>query len=267
MLLRPTVAVKSLRVAVPAIALKALFISLGLEFMPLNPLVGSVIAGAIFVMGFVLAGLITDYKEAERMPSEIRTSLDRIWTEAKLFHISKREFDIEQVRKQLLTILRSFLGGVEKTKGYSDLRPCIESIDNLSSLLNMMEQLGASPLVVNRLKDGRENLLRNVLRVYYIQRTMYLPSARFLAEVLMTGMLALLLFIQISGGVESLIQFGIIAYFIVYLRYLTYALDTPFQQGERTQDDVSLFLLKDYENKLANDHVVEQPASSVAVTG
>ncbi|MEM1947151.1 MAG: hypothetical protein QXY84_00525 [Candidatus Caldarchaeum sp.] len=262
MMLRPSVALKAFRIAVPAIALKALVIVLGLEFMPLNPLIGSVIAGAIFVMGFVLGGLIADYKEAERMPSEIRAALDRIWTETKLFHLSKRDFDIEHVRRQLLAILRSFLVGVEKTRGYGDLRSCIESIDNLSSLVAEMEKQGAPPFLLGRVKDGRENLLRNVLRIYYIQRTVYLPSARFLAEVLMIGAVGLLLFVQISGVIESLVQFGIITYFIVYLRYLSYALDTPFRQGERTQDDVSLFLLKDYEQKLATDHVVEPLATA-----
>ncbi|MCS7138147.1 MAG: hypothetical protein NZ941_07250, partial [Candidatus Caldarchaeum sp.] len=115
---------------------------------------------------------------------------------------------------------------------------------------------------VSRVKDGRENLLRNVLRIYYIQRTVYLPSARFLAEVLMVGVITLLLFVESGLQIESFLQFSIITYFIIYLRFLTYALDTPFRQGERTQDDISLFLLKEYQNKLAGEQP-EVPVLSV----
>ncbi|MEM1965087.1 MAG: hypothetical protein QXH12_03125 [Candidatus Caldarchaeum sp.] len=251
MLLGSTVPLKALRITVPAIVLKALAFMAGLEFMTFNPLVGSVVAGAIFVMGFVLAGVISDYKEAEKMPGELRSVLDRIWTEARLLHMSKPEFDVEQVRLRLLKILRSFIEGVEQKRGYSGLEPCVESVEGLSDTIAEMEKVGAAPIAISRVKDGRENLLKNILRIYYMQRTVYLPSARILSEVLMLGVILMLIFVKSQSLVETLLMFSVITYFIVYLRYLTYTLDTPFRQGERTQDDVSLFLLKEFEKKLA----------------
>ncbi|MCS7133274.1 MAG: hypothetical protein NZ921_00535 [Candidatus Caldarchaeum sp.] len=260
--MRPAVALKAVKVAIPVLVLKTAVAFAGLEFMSLNPLVGSIVAGTIFVMGFVLAGVISDYKEAERMPGEIRSALDRIWTEARLLYTTNRSFDIEAVRKRLLKIVESFLDGVERSSGFANLKPCIESVDDLTTVISDMEKAGAPPALVSRVKEGRENLLRNVLRIYYIQRTVYLPSARFLAEFLMVGVITLLLFVESGLQIESFLQFGIITYLIIYLRFLTYALDTPFRQGERTQDDISLFLLKEYENKLAGERP-EVPVLSV----
>lgn len=262
MLLRPSVALKAMRIAAPVIVLKIVVALAGLEFMSLNPLIGSAVAGAIFVMGFVLAGLISDYKEAERLPAEIRSALDRIWTEARLLHTMNQSFKVEEVRQRLLKILDSFLRGVEQSSGFANLKPCIESIEDLATVVSDMEKSGVPPAVVSRVKDGRENLLRNVLRVYYIQRTVYLPSARFLAEFLMVGVITLLTFVESNLLLESFFQFGIITYFIIYLRYLTYALDTPFRQGERTQDDISLFLLKEYRDKLAMERAVVSVVSA-----
>ncbi|MEM2096227.1 MAG: hypothetical protein QXX19_07520 [Candidatus Caldarchaeum sp.] len=253
MLFRAVVAKRALKVALPALVLKTVVALLGYEFMPLNPLVGSIVAGSIFVMGFVLAGLISDYKEAERIPGEMLSALDRIWTEARLLHSSRKDFDVERLRNTLLGIIDSFITGVEKKRGYSNLQPCIEAVNNLSWLAAEMERAEAPAPSIARVKDGRENLLKQVMRVYYIQRTVYLPSARVLAEFLTISVVVLLTFVKLQSLAESIITFAVISYFIIYLRYLTYALDTPFQQGERTMDDVSLFLLKEYKRRLASE--------------
>ncbi|MEA2863344.1 MAG: hypothetical protein QOC84_1300 [Bradyrhizobium sp.] len=47
----------------------------GLEFLQLNALLTSGIGGAIFIIGFLLSGILADYKEAERVPAEIRTTI------------------------------------------------------------------------------------------------------------------------------------------------------------------------------------------------
>jgi hypothetical protein len=36
------------------------------------------IGGAIFIIGFLLSGILADYKEAERIPAEIRTAMEAI---------------------------------------------------------------------------------------------------------------------------------------------------------------------------------------------
>ena len=49
-----------------------------LEFLQLNALLTSGIGGAIFIIGFLLSGILADYKEAERIPAEIRTAMEAI---------------------------------------------------------------------------------------------------------------------------------------------------------------------------------------------
>ncbi|HEX4710564.1 hypothetical protein, partial [Phenylobacterium sp.] len=67
-----------LPVIVALVLLKAGVHYLGWEFMPLDGLVPSLIAGSIFLIGFLLAQVLGDYREAERMPAEIRTALEAI---------------------------------------------------------------------------------------------------------------------------------------------------------------------------------------------
>ena len=50
----------------------------GLEFLQLNAQLTSGIGGTIFIIGFLLSGILADYKEAERIPAEIRTAMEAI---------------------------------------------------------------------------------------------------------------------------------------------------------------------------------------------
>ena len=57
---------------------------LGYEVMELNALFTSLVAGTIFLIGFLISGVLSDYKESEKIPSElaasIKTLLDDTYT-------------------------------------------------------------------------------------------------------------------------------------------------------------------------------------------
>ena len=54
---------------------------LGWEFIPkeLTAFFPSILTGIIFILGFLLAGVVTDYKESEKIPNEMVGSLYAIW--------------------------------------------------------------------------------------------------------------------------------------------------------------------------------------------
>jgi uncharacterized membrane protein len=59
--------------------------------------------------------------------------------------------------------------------------------------------------------------------------------------------LALLLVTKLGGLAESLITLGFLSFFFLYLLRLLTVIDTSFKVGqERTEDDVSLFLLTEF---------------------
>jgi len=74
------------------------------------------------------------------------------------------------------------------------------------------------------------------------------PSA-FLTYAI-TGVLiilVMLMFTDMGGQLESLVTLGFLAFFFVYLLRILNVIDKPFKVGkERTDDDVSLFLLTEF---------------------
>jgi hypothetical protein len=60
----------------------------------------------------------------------------------------------------------------------------------------------------------------------------------------------LMLFIKSEGTPESTVIFGVISYLLLYVARLIQIIEQPFREGHQSQDDVSLFLLHEFEEKL-----------------
>jgi hypothetical protein len=100
---------------------------------------------------------------------------------------------------------------------------------------------------VIRLRAEQAGLRKSILRVYHIQREQFLPSAKAMITTIVVVILALLLVTKLGGLTESLITLGFLSFFFLYLLRLLNVIDTPFKVGqERTDDDVSLFLLTEF---------------------
>jgi hypothetical protein len=222
----------------------------GFEFLAVNTLFSSAIGGAVFIVGFLLAGIIADYKEAEKVPAELRASLENIVEEGRIFQLTKREFDERKMRATALGIIKDFFRGLSHEGNHNDLQPCLRSVDSLSDSFLEMERLGMPPNYVTRLKTEQGNLRRIVLRVYHMQRTQFIPSAHFLAMSLVGLVILLMLFIKTEGTPESTVIFAVISYLFLYVARLIQIIEKPFREGHQSQDDVSLFLLHEFENKI-----------------
>ena len=83
--------------------------------------------------------------------------------------------------------------------------------------------------------------------MYHIQREEFLPSAKAMITSLVAIILGMLMFTDMGGRVESLVTLGFLAFFFVYLLRIIDVISKPFKVGrERTDDDVSLFLLTEF---------------------
>src|SRR4030042_3475169 len=71
------------------IVLKLIAHWFGWEIISLNPLFSGIVAANVFLMGFLLSGVLNDYKESERLPGELVTSIESIVEEAVTIYKGK----------------------------------------------------------------------------------------------------------------------------------------------------------------------------------
>ena len=212
------------------------------EFITLNPLYTSVVAGGIFVIGLIVAGTLADYKESEKMPAEIAAALANINQDATGMKEANEEFDLVRLRKDLVNVVTTF----KEDLGDGNSRTCLVAINELTTSFVALERLGVPPPSLVRLRQEQGALRRAVLRIYHIQDTEFLPSAYILIETVVLLIIAALVFTKVDALHESVVILVVIAYFFVYLVRLLKIMDTPFRVRQQTGDEVSLFLINEF---------------------
>jgi hypothetical protein len=241
-------------VAVVVLALSAAKVGVhaaGAEFLTLNTLLTSGIAGAIFIIGFLLSAILADYKEAERIPAELRVALEAINSDVQIFAVIAKDADAAarcaDISARVIDLLRSGLG---HDGGHANLAPVVAEIGKFSALFASLEVQVIPSNAVVRLRNAQDSLRRSVLRIYHIQRVQFVPSVHVLVHTLVIAIILLLLFLKTEGSPESALMFGFISYMFVYALYLVRLLEQPFMKDHSTFDDVSLFLLSEFREGL-----------------
>ena len=139
-------------------AIKAAIHRLGLEFLGLNPLFTSAIAGAIFIIGFLLSSVLSDYKEAERMPTDIRVALEAIHDDVTCFGADRREVDVGALRTTLSKIVLTLRESLGDAGNHADMVPVLAEIDKLPAVFSALEKLGLPANYIVRLRSAQDIL-------------------------------------------------------------------------------------------------------------
>lgn len=222
----------------------------GFEFLELNRLLTSGIGGAIFIIGFLLSSILADYKEAERIPADIRTSIEAIDGDLESFAVINKDFDLIATRRVLIDTIDKLRTGLGHASDHKNIPPVLDEIGKLTPIFGRLEGLGMAANFVVRLRSTQDVIRRAVLRIYQIQRVEFVPSVHVLVQTLVAAIVMMMLFLKTEGDPASAIMFGFISYMFVYALYLVRLLEQPFAKGHGSVDDVSFFLLDELEAKL-----------------
>lgn len=228
------------------LAAKAVISALSLEFISISPLFTSVLGGGVFVLGLIVAGTLADYKEAERVPSELTAALTNIHDDCAAFEQAFPDLDLGRLKDTLVRIVRSFHVDLGDPRSVEAL----DAIDDLNTTFLEMDAIGVPATYTSRLRNEQGALRRSVLRVYHVQRTEFLPSAYLLIQAIVAIIITVLAFMEIEPTYEAFIIIGFISFFFISLLRLLRIMDRPFHVEERTKDDVSLFLLRRFVERL-----------------
>lgn len=224
------------------VATKLVIHFLGLEVISINPLFSGIIAANVFLMGFLLNGVLTDFKESERLPGELAASLETLAQEVNGIKLAKPEADISSFLLQLSLISQNIMIWFQKKHRSSAL---LEDLNALTPHIAIMEQWTQATLVA-RLKQEQSNLRRLIIRIHTIRDTSFISSGYLLADIITVFLCLGLILVKIEPFYESLFFVIIISYFIIFLLMLIRDLDNPFgYYNHSSGEDVPLKPIED----------------------
>lgn len=221
---------------------------LGYEWISVNPLFSGIVAANVFLMGFLLSGVLTDYKESERLPGELSACLENLAQEVSAIRIAKPEAEIGPCLVLLSELSEDLLTWFHKKHRTAEL---LDHVNALTPHFAVMEQWAQATLVA-RLKQEQANLRRTLIRIHTIRETSFISAGYMLADIVTTLLCVGLILAKIEPFYESLFFVCIISYLMIFLLMLIRDLDNPFGYYEGySVADVSLKPLEDTTHRLA----------------
>lgn len=258
----PLLALRSLPVVAGVVLVKLAFELTGTTPLKPNPLLSGVVAATVFLVGFLLAGTVSDYKESERLPGDLAATLETIADECLIAHASPGTPAAAQAVATLRDVAVAIDDWVHRRRALDDVLVLIRSLNGPFLALTPL----TLPGFVARLKSEQAALRRMVLRIDTIRSTSFVAAGYTITEI--TGVLLMLGLVlsDLGGLAESLFFTGMIALLLTYMVLLVRDLDDPFRydHGVEGSADVSLAPLRAVAARLDGELV--RMAATPAVT-
>lgn len=243
------IAFKIMPLVVLIAVLKFLSHKFGFEIMELNALFTSLVAGTIFLIGFLISGVLSDYKESEKLPSELSATMKSLLDDTYTIYKGKNSdtaLKFIEFQKSFISSLIDWFYKKERTN----------SILNKVSLMNdffvEFDKEGIQPNYIIKMKTEQNNIRRMVLRIDTVRDTEFVSSAYAIVQVMGLLIAFGLLIIEIGTFYSSLFFTLLVTFLISYMFLLIKDLDNPFDYSTKGESgtEISLKPIHDLETAL-----------------
>ncbi len=207
------------------------------EVLTPNPLFSALVASEVFLLGFLLNGVLTDYKEGEKLPGELAAALECLALEVQGLGLQQPEAEVQGTLTLLADFSESLLTWMQEAGATLLL---LERLDTLQLSIERLSLWNPAPLQARLLLE-LAHIRRGVQRIDVIRSTTFVPSVYGVAYI-GTGVLTVgLVLSRIEPFAESLFFIGVISLLLIKLLLLITDLDNPFGAGQaRSVENVSL---------------------------
>lgn len=215
--------------------------------MELNALFTSLVAGTIFLIGFLLTGVLSDYKESEKIPSELTASLKSLFDDAYTIYKSKNSATARQFlefQKSFANSLMAWFHRKERTKSILD------KIGVMNDFFIQIDKEGVAAPYVVKMKNEQNSIRKMIMRIDTVRDTDFIGSAYAIVEAMGFLTSAGLIVMKIEPFYASLFFTLLVTFLIAYMVFLIRDLDNPFDYGVNGESgtEISLKPLRDYES-------------------
>lgn len=224
---------------------------LNYDLLSLTNLITAFISGAIFTIAIIFAGVLTDFKESEKIPGEITTSIRTLYSDLTLVHVPDKEI-IPRMQGKVLHLLVTINTNFRNNAW--DLQKMDRAIDDFVEDISRLVDMGVPPQYTVKLKNEIGTIDRLSHRIKTIAETSFIPAAYAISELAAAGVILLLLFVKLDPLYEGLALFAVLCMLMAALLLLIKDMDNPFEVGQGSHADVDLFLLWDLERDLVQKH-------------
>lgn len=219
--------------------LKILSHKFDFEVIELNALFTSLIAGTIFLIGFLISGVLSDYKESEKLPSELSASIKTLYDDAYTVYKSKNSQNALQFIEFQKLFAHSLMDWFYKRESTASI---LEKISQINDFLAELDNEGIQAGYIIKMKNEQNNIRKMILRIDTIRETNFIGSAYAILEAMGFLIAFCLIIIKIDPFYASLFFSLLVTFLISYMFLLIKDLDNPFDYAENGESGTEISL-------------------------
>lgn len=207
--------------------------------------VGLILTGGIFIMGFMLAGTMADYKESERMPGEIASILETMEDTIQVVCKNYPTLIEKELKSKLLDVSVLIKPWLYKKINIEEL---FTSFNSCLSIATQMDKATASGFATRFLNEL--SALRKIInRMNVISITSFLQTGYALLEALIFAIMVILILAKFKSTIAEYTITAAVCMIYFYLYRLIKDIDDPFEytdSAEKGASEVELFPVDEY---------------------
>ena len=229
-------------------AIKALVNFYDLEFLNLNTIFTALISANIFLIGFNISGVLTDFKAGEKLPGELAANIEAISDECVYVYKRSNSEAAREGFDYCLNFTQTVLDWLyHKTK----TRDVLQKINSFTNIFLALEDKSQTSFM-SRLKHEQSEIRRAVMRMHEIREVRFSEAAYAVAEIMSGAMIFGMIFLRIDPFYESLFFTVFVAFVFIYMLLLIRDLDDPFAYYDKKHsvEEISLHSLEDLKDRL-----------------
>lgn len=208
------------------VAVKAATGALKLEVIAISPLITALLGGVIFTLAIIFGGVLSDFKESEKIPGELSASLKSLYKDFKL--VSQNSEGLSNMRSHLTALVQVINSNLDDGNIW-ELKKINYSLDRIDEDIRALLGKGVAPPLIARMRNELTSIDRISHRIDTIMKTSFIPAAYAISEIVVGVSIITLLFTRIEPYFESLVLFGFATFILISLLLLIKDMDNPFE--------------------------------------
>jgi hypothetical protein len=217
---------------------------LGLERITVNPLFSAMVASTVFLLSFLLTGVLQDFKESEKIPGELASSLQTLTLEIRAIQTYHPEARVADALKAV-AVMGSVLVDWLKERITTDQILLHHQQVHHEVVLAAVQFKGDASTLRGRLMQDLAIILQKINRVQTIRDTTFVPLVYWMADIAAVLLFAGLVMARAENLAESVFFLAVISFIVILLLRLIDDIDNPFGLSDiDSAEDVSIELLE-----------------------
>ena len=216
--------------------------ALGWEFISINPLFSALVASTVFLLGFLLNGVLSDYKESEKLPGEIASSLMLIAREIRAIPIHNPKGNVQDCLVAIGDLSHAVLKWIKSDSPTEEL---LRVYDHGHDQVVLASRWLEASSLKGRLMTELSFLLRSIHRIDVIRETDFVTMVYWLANLATIILCGGLIFSSGYPQQDSAFFLFVISFLLVFVLHLISDIDNPFGFSDPSSaEDVDLEVLE-----------------------